>query len=438
MFGLVIGTIVCVAGAFMLTRKYEASTTILVRPDQTLNPLAGYEVMMASDEQLRNFNEIIYSRYVLQSAADSLGLISPGAGEAELQAIVGRVRGSVFMNRLGGDSFRMTFVDTDPVRAKRGAEVMANLFIQMKLSVQNRQNALTVQFYEQKVAEYKQDFETTVQTVVSNLKQRVQEMPVETRALYSQVEESERNIRLVDAQVRTLQEKIAVLNTLPDLLRSSPNDFRREDGKQPLFELERSELPYASELRTLVLQYDELTRRYKGEYPDVVRIEGQIVDLLRRMRIAAASELTRLNDQLSGFERRRASLIEELKKSSVSQQESQEKESSYDVKRRLYDDMKMKLEQARLAQEVGERGANQFVILDPPLVPLAPTKPNRMLIILAGFGLGLFLGILTGILVELLDTTVRVPSDIETFGKPIIAYLPDRGVQVSRRRRDSQ
>jgi uncharacterized protein involved in exopolysaccharide biosynthesis len=222
------------------------------------------------------------------------------------------------------------------------------------------------------------------------------------------------------------------------LLRSSPNDFRREDGKQPLFELERSELPYASELRTLVLQYDELTRRYKGEYPDVVRIEGQIVDLLRRMRIAAASELTRLNDQLSGFERRRASLIEELKKSSVSQQESQEKESSYDVKRRLYDDMKMKLEQARLAQEVGERGANQFVILDPPLVPLAPTKPNRMLIILAGFGLGLFLGILTGILVELLDTTVRVPSDIETFGKPIIAYLPDRGVQVSRRRRDSQ
>jgi uncharacterized protein involved in exopolysaccharide biosynthesis len=80
-------TAVCIIGAFVLTRKYESTTTILVRPDKTLNPIPSYEMVMAFEEQLRNFSEIIYSRSVLEELSDSLGLTMNAKSDQERQMI---------------------------------------------------------------------------------------------------------------------------------------------------------------------------------------------------------------------------------------------------------------------------------------------------------------------------------------------------------------
>jgi polysaccharide biosynthesis transport protein len=440
----VVGSVI---GALTATRKYESSTTILVKPDQTLNPLGvvpGYESILASDEQLRNFNEIILSRTSLDAMGDSLKLSTPDMGEWQLQAVAKIIAGSITTWRLGSDSFRIIYSDTDPVRAKRGAEVAAHLFIQKKTEVQIKQDELRVQFYQEKVDQYRLEFESTVQTVVSSLKQKVQDMPLDARALYIQIEEIGREITKTDSRIRDLQVNLAILVALPERMRSSPNDFRRENGKQPLFELERADLPYVSELRVLILQYDDLTRRYRPGYPEIDRVEEQIIDLLLRMERASKSEISRQRDLLSVFEQRREAIIEELKKSSVIQQESDEKASTFVLKRRTYEELKTKLEQARLALEVGQRGANQFIVLDPPRVPVVASKPDRKLIVLAGLALGLALGVLVGILVELFDTTVRTPVDLEVYSKPIIAFLPERatpaapvrGWRFGRRRRE--
>jgi capsular polysaccharide biosynthesis protein len=58
-------------------------------------------------------------------------------------------------------------------------------------------------------------------------------------------------------------------------------------------------------------------------------------------------------------------------------------------------------------------------------VPGKPTKPNRLLIVVGGFFAGIFLGLLTAAVAELLDTTIRSPREIEHYKKPIIALLPE-------------
>jgi len=201
--------------------------------------------------------------------------------------------------------------------------------------------------------------------------------------------------------------------------------LRTEEGKQELYDLSRVDIPFAADLKTLLTKFDDLLRRYTPEYPDVQKMEKQIALLIERMRNAVETEIRRQQPIRVELEQRRANLLSDIKATSISERVDEDKESDYGIYRKLYDEMKVKLEQAKTSRDLGSKGASQFNIIDPPLVPTKPSKPNRMQLVIAGLGLGLFIGLLTVIIRELLDTTVRSTRDIEIYHKPVIAFITD-------------
>ncbi|HXX62984.1 MAG TPA: Wzz/FepE/Etk N-terminal domain-containing protein [Bacteroidota bacterium] len=418
-------TVICIIGAFVMPRRYESSTTILVRPDQSLKSLTGFEMMAAFEEELRNFSEIIVSRHFLEALVDTLGYSKPGQTEAQRDVLVAAVRSALSTSKLGSDSFTITYQSSDPFEAQKGASTVANLFITTKIDLENRQNQQTVEFLEGKVQEYRQLFEASTRSLVTTMKQDVDELPTETRTLYGQVSTIETDIGNNNQKLRTYQDALNVLSTLSDLLKNSPEVLRTESGKQPLLELQREDLPFVSELRTLLAKYDDETRRYTSKFPDVDKLEGQLIELLDRMHKGVENEIYKLQTQQNTLEKRRTQFVEELKKSSVASRTNQDKQTNYDINQKLYNEMKLKLEQARLALDIGSRGANQFIILDPAPLPTRATKPNRMMIMAGGFGFGLLLGIVLAVIIELFDTTLRTPKHLELYQKPVIALLPD-------------
>ncbi|HEV8539346.1 MAG TPA: GNVR domain-containing protein, partial [Bacteroidota bacterium] len=227
-----------------------------------------------------------------------------------------------------------------------------------------------------------------------------------------------RQIGEIDAKLRTYQREVAVL-------RSFPEAFRSEAGKQALFDISRSELPFSSELHALLTKYDEFAQRYTTKYPDVAKLETQILDLLERMRKGVDSEISKQQSQRWTLEKRRTQNIDDIKRSSISQRVDQDKESNYGIYQKLYDEMKIKLEQARTTRDLGKRAADQFIIIDPARLPIEPSKPNRALIMLGGLGLGLLMGILSAATAEMLDSRVHSPRDIENYRKPVIAFIPE-------------
>lgn len=422
---VILVTTVGTIGAYMLPRKYVSSTTILVQPDQTLTSLSAYDLMAALDAQLRNYNEIIYSRSFGLALLDSLQIGRTAKTEVERQVLVDKIRAAIRTNRLGSDSFTISYEDADPYMAQRGAAAITNLFIQTKVAVTNQQNALTVEFLEKKVEEYRQEFEASARSVVSVMKEKVDELPAGTKALYTRIDDVENKMAEIDIRLRTFRDALAILRTLPSAIEKNPEILRSDTGKQPLLHLQDENLPLGDELRNLIAKYEDATRRYTGMYPEVQNLEKSLTSLLERMRIATESEIVRLETSRTDLEKRRAQSIEELKKSSVSTRENPEKMSNYEINQKLYNEMKMKLEAARLNADVGSRGANQFVILDPATVPFFPTRPNRTMIIAGSMGGGILLGIIIAIVAELFDSTIRTTGQMEVYGKPVIALLPD-------------
>jgi uncharacterized protein involved in exopolysaccharide biosynthesis len=416
----VIVTILSGVGAYLLPNKYESSTTILVQRDEILNPLISYEmaVTMASEDRLRTFNEIIYSRTTIRRLMDSLGLSVDLKTEDQRQGLVNALSHNITTERRGSDSFRITYVDTDPVRAQKAASFLSNLFIMTVVTVEGQRNDRAVEFFERKLDELRDKFEHSQKQMVSLLGQRLSTMPTEAKAAYTQYDGVEKQIRDFDSKMQSYKQELNILKTFPGALRT-------DEGKQQLYDLSRVDIPFAPDLKTLLTKYDELLRRYTPQYPEVEKMEKQVTLLIERMRNAVETEIRRQQPERTELEQRRASLLNEIKATSISERVDEDKESDYGIYRKLYDEMKVKLEQAKTSRDLGSKGASQFNIIDPPLVATQPSKPNRIQLIIAGFGLGLFIGILTAIIRELLDTTVRSARDIEVYQKPVIAFITD-------------
>ena len=83
-----------IAGAFMMSNKYESFTTILVQRDEILNPLISYQmaIAMASEDRLRTFAEIINSHTTIKKLRDSLYIVEEADEPLDEQAVFAAIR----------------------------------------------------------------------------------------------------------------------------------------------------------------------------------------------------------------------------------------------------------------------------------------------------------------------------------------------------------
>ncbi len=409
-----------VIGAIFTANKYESSTTILVQRDEILNPLISYQmaISMATEDRLRTFNEILYSHTTMKKLYDSLFRKNAEDEDRDETEIYEALRARITTERRASDSFRIIFVSTDAVRAQAAVKLLAEDFIQTTLRVEGQRNEQAVKFFQEKLSELKDKYETSQGKVVTALKSRINVMPQDSKDLYLQLESVEKQVAEFDTRITLYQEKLEELQAFPGALET-------ESGRQALYDLQRSPIPFADDLKIQLQKYDDITRKYKGNYPEVLRVRGQLADLLVRIQKAIETEIKKQEPTRWELERKRARLVEALKESSVSQTIDQDIEADYGIYKQLYDEMKIKLEQAMTSRDLGRSASNQFIILDPPLVPTKPTKPNRPLLVLGGLFLGLFFGFVSVVVKEMLDTTIRSPRDIEVFQKPVIAFISE-------------
>jgi uncharacterized protein involved in exopolysaccharide biosynthesis len=175
----------------------------------------------------------------------------------------------------------------------------------------------------------------------------------------------------------------------------------------------------------LLSTYEDALAKYTPRHPEVTKVGTQIVELLGRIGTALQSDMNRQRSRLVELRAERAKIVDNLLSSSIEQEEQKDKQSNYSIYQRLYNEMKVKLEEAQITLALGRNDESRYTIIDPALEPLFPSKPSRILIIAGGIAMGLVLGVVAVIVAELMDTTIRTPGEVIVFRKPIIGLLPD-------------
>jgi succinoglycan biosynthesis transport protein ExoP len=171
----------------------------------------------------------------------------------------------------------------------------------------------------------------------------------------------------------------------------------------------------AAELETLRTQYASMSATYTENYPDVVALKRKIKALEKTVNAsskggatpamsetdlmvaqinakikAANSQLTSLAQQSQSLRGQIAQLERGITESPQVAMGLASLMRDYDNAQKKYDDLKNRQMSAQMAQNLQEQNKGErFSLIDPPLMPDKPIKPNRYKILVLGFFLAL-------------------------------------------------
>ncbi len=408
-----------ISSLYVIEPKYKSSISILVQKEETLNPLILYEmaVNIASEDRLKSFNEIVYSRSTMEKLIDSLAFDSDVVSKFEKQAVLDRLRRNISTSSRASDSFEITFYDTDPVRARDGVALLANHFISTRLRLENRRNNETVDFFQAKLNELETVVDEQRNLIVSATTENMKQQPIDQTALQSRLQTIDTQIDELDWQIMQEEDKLKILNDF--LSQKAPNIL-----VDPLYKLPVQNIPLGEDLSILLGEYDQMRQQFTDSYPQLRALRTQITEVTKRIPPAIESNLSNLKRLRGDQGTEREKIINDMEKAFIAAQLNNSKQTNFSIYQQLHNEMKIKLEQARMTRDIGDKASEQFIVLDSPYVAERPSSPNRRLIVGVGLLIGVVLGGLLAGVAEVLDTTIRRQEDLE-FDKPIIAYLAD-------------
>jgi succinoglycan biosynthesis transport protein ExoP len=466
---------ILIIGCFLAALAIGAALTLLMTPIYTANAtlqidreaarvfnsaedVSPRESMSQGEEFFQTQYGLLRSRSLAERVVESLGLASSdqalqnlgieppartgtAAAQAERRraAALAYVQGNLSITPVRGSRLvSVGFNNPDPVVAARVANGFAENFIQANLDRKFQSSAYAREFLEERIAQTKGRLEEaerqlvayaanqqiinvgepseggvggtggSSQSLASNNLVALNESLAEARAARVAAEERWRSAR--SAQVMTL----------PEVLQNPSIQRLGEQRAQ------------------LEAEYQQKSSIYQADYPEMVRLRGQITEIdgqiqslagnikasIQSQYVVAANQERSLQAQVNGLKGDVLDLRDRSIQYNILQRE-------LDTTRTLYEGLLQRY------KEVGVTGnvtANNISIVDLATPPAGPSKPNMIinLALAAIFGLGL--GVVAALVLEALDETLATPDDVEKkLGVPVLGVVPllDKGQTTS-------
>lgn len=199
---------------------------------------------------------------------------------------------------------------------------------------------------------------------------------------------------------------------------------KSEEELRKFKELYASTLPIATrmneQLVALKLELNALLVDNTDEHPRVIQVR-ELIKMLEGQRDTQMQTAKEEGVNIAPDEF--AKLV-----SSVPRQEQElaRLQRDYMVNANIYEALLQRLETAKLSEtlEQSEKGP-KFKILEPARLPLKPVKPNRILVVLSGFMIGLLIGGVVVYLLDISNTSIRSLEEARNLlDLPIFGSIP--------------
>ena len=474
---LIVPFLISATAAILVARRlpsiYRSETLIQVVPQRIPESFVRSTVTARIEDRLGGIQQIILSRSRLERIITEFDLYPEERRRMVMEDVVTLMRCCDVNVRVErGDAFRVSYDARDPRIAQKVAERLGSLFIDENLRDREALAEQTSQFlegqlddakrrlleHEKKLEEFRSRYAGELPSQLQSNVQAIQNAQMQLQGLTEAMNRDRERRLLIERQLADLQATDAVAVAPPP-----PPPV--QGGEPPAGATTADQLEAATIVRR------NLLLRFTEDHPDVAAINRRIARLQAKLaaEIAAAppaaadtppkpvsaaevikqNRMRDLRANLAEIDRELASrrateqhlraVIDDhqAKAAAAPKRETElvELTRDYATIQAIYTDLLGKREASKLSanverQQIGE----QFKILDPARVPERPFSPNRRLIVAAGSGLGLALGLCVIVLLEYRDGTFKTEEDIHrVLQLPVLALVPLMASQMERR-----
>lgn len=463
-------TLAGVIFAQMLTPLYTAGTTVMVDPreqqvvdiESVVSGLApGTETMESEIEVIRS--DALARRVIAQTALDQTAEFNPTIAAAEeagesslfdidLGELFQRARSMLpwaaeeeaipvdpearrraietatigtFQSRLGvaavGRSrvISISFTSQDPQRAAQVANAVASLYITQQLEAKFDARQRANQWLSERLARLREEVESAEQAVEGF---RSENGLVEGR-----------DTRLVNEQISQINTQVITARAEYNALRAQFNAVQSEARERGVrAALEGTDNPVVTNLRsqeaTLRQREAELLNTLGPRHPQVVDIKAQIADISGQIEAEARNRLEGLRsdvavaqDRLQSLEAAMDRLRTESGRLNALEVEFRALEREAEANRTLFENF---LNRYKETQEVDIDQPNAWIVSNASL-PLAPSFPDKKLLVAVAFVIACGLGLILVFAAEQMETGLQTQEDVERqLNTRALAILP--------------
>ena len=406
-----------IAALYLVDPVFESSITIQVNDEETIDPLTFYGITVNTEpeDRFEAFDKIVYSRTSIEKLVDSLGLGYNTKTEAEEKDLIESVREDITTQLTSSDLYEITYQNSSAQKARDGVVFLANHLVETRLRLEQKRNRETVKFFENKIRELEDIVEN--QETPQKAESPSQQASVDRNVLQTRLQNIDNQLMQLEWQIIRQEDRIKKLD---NFLNSAAQDF----SVKSLYSLSLDEVSVGQNLIGLLEKYEQMSQQFTDNYPPLRSLQVQIVEAVRRTLPVIESNLSSLKIQQESLNQRRIQVIDDMESAFVATQAKSNEQSDISIYQELYDEMKIKLEQARISHQIGDEITEKFSVTESPVVANEPVFPKRKVVIATGLILGILFGGVFMVLAETLDTTIRSERDLE-LDKPVIAFLTD-------------
>ncbi len=431
-----------IAICLYLPSIYKSTTQILVKRPEISSDYVKQSVTGYAEERVGSIKSHILNSERLEAMIEQYKLYPNLKEELSLDDIVSLIQRNTtilteeadYLGASGGIVFALSYEDNDPRTAQQVTKLLSAMFLEENINIRKRQASETTLFLEKEMEKMEKKLQMTEGKITTFKKQYINELP-------SLLQSNIRRLQDVESKREGVQENILKKKDIGQDLRirlaTIPEDSEELRERVKLMDLE-------TQLANLRSQYSE-------EYPDVIRVKAELVELKEKTNAKLGEDETgknllhnpmhvNLSTQLSSISNEIDSLKRQLEELDRKENEYQkriettlriEDDYTYLVNKRKntqkkYDDLMRKSMDAKVSSGLEEeQKGERFTLIKPADYPRTPYKPNRIAIIILGCFLGVGLGTAIVGIQEYQDHSIRDRDMLENlFSEPVLGCIP--------------
>ena len=358
---MVFGIIGGIIAVNILPKIYQSSTLVLVEEGRVINPLIeGLAVSSSVKERLTVLREQILGWDRLNQLIKALNLAKDIKTQKEFEGLVTRLRRGIQVRLYANNIINISYQDKDPVIAMNMVKSITDIFIEENLKQQSRETDNAIEFINEQLALYQQKLK---QGEIAAMEEQLNTLLMDSTDRHPVVIDLRRKIALAQNEFES-----GIYDVKGTSVAGTDNELA---GLQ-------------EELSTLK---EDLSKSIYGT--------GASAGNREKLAVATNEKLYKML------------LLERVDK--VTQRDT-------NVNQALYDELLKRLETAKITQRLeASKDGTRYTILDPARMPLAPVKPSKVMVLLAGLAIGLGVGCCLVFGVEMFDHSFINAEDAGTF-----------------------